>query len=640
MGVVTKIWDGLANVMTGRGTTMDRRAGNVWIWSYIDPQQVEAAYRTNWLVRKVVDIPAKDMTREGRAWQAEKDVIEKLEVEEKRLGLWPKLLRVLILARLFGGGALYLSTGDSDTMQPLVPERIGKGGLRFVHVLNRHELSLGPKITNPESEWRGQPEYFQINTSDAAFQHVKIHPSRMVCFIGQAAPEGARFTQSDSWFWGDPIQQSIDDAVKNAITAADGFAALIDEAKLDIIKIKDMMEQVGTQEYEDRLLRRLALANAGKSTHRALILDGDDEWEQRQVTWAGIPAVIAQYLEIVAGAADIPVTRLLGQSPKGLQSTGKGEQEDYHDKVEGDQGEYLQPQLEQIDAALIPSALGSRPSDVYWEFNPLDEPDEAQESEIDKRVAETLKIYADMAVFQDEALSEIAKNKMIESGRFPGSEAAFEKFKGLPEGDDEVDPNANPDDLKTAAELAAAKVETMRKQKAVNDTQAVALITDARPRSLYVQRQLLNAKEFLDWAKGQGFTQLLEADELHVTICYSRTPIDWLKVESAWESDDEGKLTVPAGGARIVEPLGDKGAVVLLFNSSSLSWRHEQIIRAGASHDWDDYQPHVTITYDGKGIDLEAVEPYRGKLVFGPEIFQELDLDWTPAMKQAAEAGA
>ena len=633
MGVVSYLSDRLANVMSGRGTSVDRRTQNAWIMEYLDPQQVEAAYRTNWLVKKIVDIPAKDMCREGRAWQAKGSKIEGLEEEEKRLGLWPKLQRALILARLFGGGALIIGDGAGNTMAELKPETIRKDGLRYIHVMNRWELSLGQPITDVDSPWFRQPEYFQITTAGTR-QNVQLHPSRVIPFIGQAPPEGGLFTQTDSWFWGDPIMLSIREAVQDAMTATAGFAALIDEAKLDIIKIPELMANVATEEYQSRLLTRLSLANTGKSAHRALIIDGAEEWNQRQVTWAGIPDVMMRFLEIVSGAADIPVTRLLGQSPKGLQSTGKGEQQDYYDKVEADQGELLKPALERLDELLIRSALGSRPDDIYFEFNPLDEPDEAAEAEIDKKVADTLKTYSDIGIIQDEALAAIAKNRMVESGRWPGCEAAFEEHPDVPE--DEPDPDAG----KTAAELAAEKVEAMRVAGAVDDAQAVALITDARPRTLYVQRKLLNAAEFITWAKGQGFGDTLTADELHVTIAYSRTPIDWLKVESAWDGED-GRLTVPPGGARIVEPLGDKGAVVLLFNSSSLSWRHEQIIRAGASHDFDDYQPHVTITYAvPDGLDLASVEPYRGKLLFGPEIFEEVNEDWAPKMGKGAGEGA
>jgi hypothetical protein len=295
-----------------------------------------------------------------------------------------------------------------------------------------------------------------------------------------------------------------------------------------------------------------------------------------------------------------------------------------------DQGELLQPQLERLDDVLIRSALGSRPDDVYWEFNSLDRPDEAADAEIEFKRSQTFKNYADIGFFQDEALAKIAKNALIESGRFPGCEAAFDEAEneGLADPEDKPDPS----ELQTAAEVAAGKVEAMRAKGTVDAAQAVALITDARPRSLYVSRKLVNGAEFLKWAKAQGIPEPMDAADLHTTICYSRTPVDWLKVDSAWNENDQGQLTVRPGGARLVERLGDKGAVVLLFNASELSWRHEQIMRAGGSHDFEDFQPHVTISWNVPiDFDVDAVEPFRGKLMFGPEIFAEIDEDWTPA---------
>lgn len=621
--------DGLANVMSGRGTSADRRTYNEWFLNLMTPQQAEAAYRDNWLARKIIDIPAKDMTREGRAWQAENPQIEALEAEEDRLGLWAKLLRCLTLARIYGGAALIPSIGDTDLEKPLNPDAVKKGGLRFVNVFNRWQMSHGDEILDPESEWCGMPEWFQITSKNG--DQRKLHPSRVIAFVGQKVPEGTMFTQSMSWFWGDPILQSINEAVQDATAAAGGFAALVDIAATDVFKIPELMEMVGDEEHEAKIMNWLALTVRGRSTHRGTLVDKDTDWEQRQLTWAGIPEVLMAFYELVAGAADIPVTRLLGQSPKGLQSTGKGEQKDYHDKVKADQDEILKPQLKRIDELLIRSALGSRPPKIYFEFNDLEQPDEKEDAEIESKNAATIKTLNDTGLFDPEALAEIAKNRMVEGGRWPGCEAAFKAHPEVPE--EELDPDAG----KTMAQLAAEKAEALRSVGTIDNAMAVALVTDARPRSLYVSRKLVNAAEVLKWAKAQGIPEPMDAADLHVTICYSKTPIDWLKVDAEdWNQEKDGTITVPPGGARIVERLGDKGAVVLMFGSSRLSWRHEQIIRAGASHDFDDYQPHVTVSWNVPAdFDLDAVEPYRGKLVFGPEVFAEIDEEWQPPVKAA-----
>jgi hypothetical protein len=445
-----------------------------------------------------------------------------------------------------------------------------------------------------------------------------------VAFIGQRPPEGSRYSAS-SWFWGDPILQSIKQAVANADTASDGFSGLIDEAKIDIIKIPGLVSQAATPEYEERMTRRLAAAAQGKSTWRALMIDADEEWDQRQITWAGMPEMIFATLQVVCGAADTPITRLLGTSPKGMQSDGGGEERDYQTMVSAKQRVELAPNIEIIDELLIRSALGSRPSDVYYEFAPLKQMDEKDAADIEAKRASTIKTYADTGMLQEGALSTIAKNSIIESGRWPGSEAAFEAAANDP-----LPGEQDPNQLTTLEQRVAA----MEGKGTIQPADAARLLTDAQPRSLYVSRKLLNADAVIAWAKKQGFDTTLAAADMHVTVLFSRASVDWMKMGSGWDDGQDGKLKIAPGGARMIEKF-DGGAVVLLFSSSSLSWRHEDMVRQGASHDFDEYAPHVTITYEARAdLDLAKIEPYRGELIFGPEIFEEINEDWKQSVTE------
>jgi hypothetical protein len=122
---------------------------------------------------------------------------------------------------------------------------------------------------------------------------------------------------------------------------------------------------------------------------------------------------------------------------------------------------------------------------------------------------------------------------------------------------------------------------------------------------------------------------------MHVTVLYSRTPVDPMTMGETWGSETDGGLIVKAGGPRAMEVFGE-GALVLQFASWSLVSRHADMIRAGASHDWPEYSPHVTLTYQvPEGFDLEAVKPYAGELRFGHEIFEPLDLDWKSKIREA-----
>jgi hypothetical protein len=155
--------------------------------------------------------------------------------------------------------------------------------------------------------------------------------------------------------------------------------------------------------------------------------------------------------------------------------------------------------------------------------------------------------------------------------------------------------------------------------------------TDAKPRTLYVYRNLLNADAVRRWFKAQGFHSLLVEDDMHVTIAHSKKSVDWTEVPPprAGEQDSEGRLRVPPGGMRLVEKFDGSDAVVMLFASAPLSVRHDEIKHdAGATWDWPSYQPHIALTYRAPvGLDIDKVKPYVGELMFGPEQFATIDGD-------------
>lgn len=164
----------------------------------------------------------------------------------------------------------------------------------------------------------------------------------------------------------------------------------------------------------------------------------------------------------------------------------------------------------------------------------------------------------------------------------------------------------------------------------------VASLAATDPRPLYVYRQVKNAEQLLRWAKDQGFTSLISPGDLHVTIAYSRLPVNWFAVADEFLFSD--KLELPAGGPRVVDRLGDQGAIVLHFASEALTYRNKQIRERGASWDYPEYLPHITLTYQAGDVDLAKVQPYTGPIVLGPEIFEGLEEDWQGSVTEISLA--
>ena len=154
------------------------------------------------------------------------------------------------------------------------------------------------------------------------------------------------------------------------------------------------------------------------------------------------------------------------------------------------------------------------------------------------------------------------------------------------------------------------------------------------PRPLYVYRAVKNGEEIIAWAREQGFTSIMPAAELHVTVMYSRQPVNWFDMASDFVLGD--KLVLDPGGPRVVDRLGE--AVVLHFASQDLAWRNRQMRNAGASWDYAQFLPHISLTYQPGDLDLSKVVPYLGRIVLGPEIFEAIDDGYDTALTEIALA--
>lgn len=606
--------DSLTSLVSRMGTDRDKAATVFYTQPFLTDEQALAAYRGSWLPRKIVDIPALDSCRKWRDWQAENNQIDLIEAEENRLNVKGKILEAMTKARLFGGAAIFIGTGDANPDTPLDLNNVGKGGLKYLTVLSRRDMTAGPIEQDVTSEFHGKPSYYEVTGANAM---VRIHPSRLVIFVGARQPD-ALMTVNALDGWGDSILTATLDAIKNADSTAGNIASLIFEAKIDIIRIPNFMASLGNAEYRTKLIERYTLANMSKGINGTLLLDKEEEYETKTAQLAGLTDILMAFMQIVSGAADIPVTRLLGQSPAGMNATGTSDMKNYHDRIQSIQQLEMTPAMHKMDECIIRSGLGSRPAEVFYTWAPLEQMSEKEQADIFKTKADAARSLAGTStsppLLPIDALSDALVNTFIEDGSLPGLEAAIDEHGKLSEQEPDED-----------EQRAAVGEEPNEKAKPITG--------DAAPRTLYIRRDVLNAAEITAWAKAQGFETV--QDGLHVTIIHTRTPLDWIQVGQAgeWSSDEDGELTIAPGGPRLMERFGE--AVVLQFASSRLTWRHEDIKRLGADTDYPDYQPHVTITWKiPEGMDLSKVDPYRGKIVLGPEQFEEVNDNWRASIRE------
>jgi uncharacterized protein len=260
---------------------------------------------------------------------------------------------------------------------------------------------------------------------------VRIHPSRLAVFIGESLPD-ASFGAS-LLGWGDSVLAATLSAIKNADSAAANIASLLFEAKIDVIKVPDLMNSLTNKDYEGRLLSRFSLAATAKGINGTLLLDNEEAYEQKNANFGSLDNVLHVFMQIVSGAADIPVTRFLGQSPSGLSATGEADLRNYYDRIQSIQELELTPALATLDECLIRSATGARDPGIHYVWTSLWQITDRERAEIGKLDAETIALLNNTGLFPQEALAKASINALTEHGVLPGFEDAIDAGGGLPD---------------------------------------------------------------------------------------------------------------------------------------------------------------------------------------------------------------
>ena len=381
----TIIQDSLVNLVSGLGTSRDKRTATEFGYLELDQSYLGILYR-NWLFGKVVDIPADDMTRKWRTPKSPSlsiDDIKDFKAAEKKLKVRSVVNSALKWARLYGGAAIIMNVNDGlgTPEDPLELDRIGEGDLESLVVVDRYDLTAARvNYRDITGEFR-LPEFYQMAGGGY------IHESRIIRFDGYDLP-WYDFQRNN--YWGGSVCERVYDEILNAKITTQSISSMIFEASVDVITVKNLFERIMNKKGLESIVKRFQLAQMTKSINKALIIDQDNETFTKHATnFGGLPSMISEYLSVVAGAADIPATRMLGQSAKGFSATGEGDLKNYYDMISSRQETDLYDTLGELDEVLVRSVFGHPVDDWDFVFNPLWQMTAKEIAEINKMNMET-----------------------------------------------------------------------------------------------------------------------------------------------------------------------------------------------------------------------------------------------------------
>lgn len=370
--------DSFSNLMTRTGVSSS--SGNMSQGGSYDftpisrnRMQLEFAYRSSWLVGQAVDTVAEDMTREGVEIhsEVEPDDLEAIEKEASRLRIWDSLCDTVKWGRLYGGAIGVLMIDGQDPETPLRLDTVSKGQFRGILPLDRWVVQ--PTLSDLVKEFGpefGQPKYYETIADAQALPNMRIHHSRVIRIDGVDLPYWQKIAENG---WGQSVIERLYDRLVAFDSTTQGAAQLVYKAHLRTYKVEGLRDIIGMGGKPlEGLIKQIEMIRAYQSNEGMTLMDKNDEFEAHQYSFSGLSDMMLQFGQQISGALQIPLVRLFGQSPAGLNSTGESDIRTYYDGVKQQQERRLRNGIEKVYNLLHRSVLGDAPPDSFnIAFKPL-----------------------------------------------------------------------------------------------------------------------------------------------------------------------------------------------------------------------------------------------------------------------------
>ena len=339
----------------------------------LNRQQIEWAYQTSWLCQIAVDIVAQDMTREGIDITGHDPVLaQKLGEVLDDYRVWDSVSDAIKWARLYGGSIAVMLIDGDDMSLPL--RDVPKGSFRGLAVFDRWQLDqtngqedlcqeLGPNF--------GKPLFYRPSpaASEIRFAQDRIHSSRVLRFEGRRLPY---FLRQSYQGWGGSVLEPVWQKIQAFDLATQSAAQLLSKAYLRYYKVPGLADIMTNSLAREGFLKQMDAMREFQSVEGLTIGDKEDDFQVFNYTFTGIPEILLQLGQQVSGAFGIPLVRLFGQSPTGMNATGESDIRTYYDSVRQKQDSDLRSGMKRLLRVIYQSVTGTpAPDDFGFEFRSL-----------------------------------------------------------------------------------------------------------------------------------------------------------------------------------------------------------------------------------------------------------------------------
>ena len=413
---MTKLNDGIVSANNSLG---ERSQARTYTRNRkLNDNLLAALYDDNWIVKKFINGITTDMLRLDREIKTdlESDIDKKIEHFCLDFGVFDALEDYLNWGRLYGDSIILAVTERMDGTDVNMQGHLDLDQERLVSFLVFDKSSYLPSatvITDISSRHFGEPVSYQLTIGDEqVIHHSRVR--RLVCGKKTVKKKIKGGRQS----YGVSEVNPTWDALVAYDTAKAGISDMIEEAKTDVIKIKDYNVKMAEGREADFVKLGVSMKLV-KSLANILMIDQDAEWEQKEMAFTGITGVLADARIDISAATGIPLMKMFGQGAGGFAS-GEEDNKNYYEMINARQESQLRPAWNFIDQFIIDKFKEEDEAfklDFFdYDFPSIRDRNEKEEAEIAKIIIDSLKVLYDMdAVDAVQVASEVKLKGLIAS---------------------------------------------------------------------------------------------------------------------------------------------------------------------------------------------------------------------------------
>lgn len=316
------------------------------------------------LVQTIVDTPVDDALRGGvelKSKQLDENQLEELTNSLDRDDDINTAGMAAKWNRLFGGAGILVLT-DQDPQEPLDLANIGPDTPLEFRAVDMWELFWDKQNTEGYDPATQSEDFEYYN-----YYGEEVHKSRVMKLKGLTAPS---FIRPRLRGWGFSVAETLVRSINQYLRATNVAYEVLNEFKLDIYKIKNLVNTLLSPTGAQQIQQRVAVANRTKNYQNAIVMDSEDDYVQKQLSFAGLAETLGQIRMQVASDMRMPMTKLFGISAAGFNS-GEDDIEVYNSMVESQVRNKIKYQILRICEIKCQKMFGFVPDDMSLTFKPL-----------------------------------------------------------------------------------------------------------------------------------------------------------------------------------------------------------------------------------------------------------------------------